>query len=94
MSLPQRLPLGQMQTTWAAQLDPVIQNQIVNGVLIKNVKLTNGITTINHLLSRQMQGWFIADINAAVNVYRSQPFNDKTLTLTANAAATANVWCF
>lgn len=83
-----------MQTQWATQLDPVISNQIVNGLLIKNVKLINGITVVNHLLGRQMQGWYIVDINANVGVHRSQPMNDKTLTLTSSGIAVCNLWCF
>ena len=94
MALPQGLDIQKMQNTWATALDPVIKNQLINGILIKDVSLINGITVINHRLSRQMQGWMIVDINAAATVYRSQPFNDKTLTLTSNAVALCNVWCF
>lgn len=94
MSLPKGLDLLKTQTTWATQLDPVIQNQLVNGILISNINLINGVTVVNHKLGRKMQGWMIADINSAATVYRSQPLNDKTLTLTSNASAIANVWCF
>jgi hypothetical protein len=92
--LPQGLDLQKTQNTWASQLNPVIANQLVNGLLIKNVGLINGVTVVNHLLARQMQGWFIVDINAAVTTYRSQPMNDKTLTLTSSGVATCNLWVF
>lgn len=94
MSLPQRLDLNKMQTTWATQLDPIIQNQLVNGILLPSQVIANGVTVINHRLSRQLQGWFITDINGAAQIYRSQPKNDKTLTLTSNAAVTADIWVF
>lgn len=94
MSLPLRLPWDKAQDRWATEINPVIQNQLVNGLLILSIPLINGVTVVNHKLGRQMQGWAIVDINASASVYRSQPFNDKTLTLTSNAAATANLWVF
>lgn len=56
--------------------------------------MINGVTTINHKLGQVQQGWFIIDINGAATVYRSQPFNDKTLVLTSNAAVTVNIGVF
>ena len=48
----------------------------------------------NHGLQQTMQGWMITDINAAATVYRSQPLNDKTLTLTSSAACTVDLVVF
>jgi hypothetical protein len=81
---------------WAATLNPVIANPILSGLEIKNVVLNpvTGITIINHNLGRNMQGWFVTDINASVTVYRSQPFNNKTLTLTSSGGATINLWVY
>lgn len=83
-----------MQTGWKSALEPVIDNPIVNGILIKNVELINGVTAVNHLLGRKMQGWFITDMNAAATVYRSSPLNNLTLKLTSNAAVIVNLYCF
>ncbi len=94
MSLPQKLPLDLMQTTWATELNPLLKNQLTQGILIPNVSLINGVTVINHLLSRQQVGYIITDINAAATIYRSQPLNTKTLTLTSNAAAVVSIWMF
>lgn len=83
-----------LQTSWKAELDPVLMNPLIHGIFLKNVALINGATVINHLLSRRQQGFFITDSNAAATIYRSQPFNTLTLTLTSNAAVTVNLYVF
>jgi len=83
-----------MQTGWSSQLNPWLNNPLSQGVLLKDVALANGTTQIDHRLDRMMQGWFITDINGAATVYRSQPFNSDTLTLTSNAAVTVNLYVF
>lgn len=92
--LPQRLPLEMMQTQWASQIDPLLVNPLASGLLLKNIVLASGANVINHLLSRQPQGWFVTDTNAAVTIYRSQPFNSSTLTLTSSGAATVSLYVF
>ena len=94
MSLPRGLSLPMMTSQWATALDPVIKNQLIQGNLISNISLINGVTTINHLLGRKQIGYIITDIDAAAIIFRSQPLNDKTLTLTSNAICTISVWCF
>lgn len=79
---------------WAQALNPVIANPMNNVTILKNISLINGATTINHGLGRMMQGWFPVDINAAATIYRSQPLNGFTLTLTSNAAATVSIGVF
>lgn len=83
-----------MQSTWASQINPVLANPLVNGQLLTGQALINGVTVVNHLLSRQMQGWIIVDQDAAANIYRSAPLNTQTLTLTSNAATTIALWVF
>lgn len=83
-----------LQTSWKAAITPVIQNEINQGLLLTNINLINGVTVINHMLSRNMQGWMLADINAAATVYRSAPLNAVTLTLTSNAACVCSLWVF
>lgn len=83
-----------MQTKWSSQINPVLANAVVNGQMLKSVQLASGANTINHKLDRQMQGWFITDVNAAATIYRSQPFNTKTLTLTSSAPAVVDIWVF
>ena len=83
-----------LQTRWKSLLDPLIRNQLTNGLMLTNIVLTTGDNVINHLLSRNQVGWFVVDQNAAVAIYRSQPLNDKTLTLNASGPATVSLWVF
>jgi hypothetical protein len=83
-----------MQDSWAADLDPLLKNPFLNGVLLEGVALASGATTINHKLGRKMQGWVITDLNGVASIYRSQPFNNLTLTLTSSAACTVNIYGF
>ena len=92
--LPQKLPLDMMQTKWAQELNPLLRNQLLQGVLISNISITTGVNVINNLLSRNQIGFIITDINAPVTLYRSQPLNDKTLTLTASGPAVISIWMF
>lgn len=91
MQLPQKLSLDLMQTRWASILNPLLANPI-NGIqVLSGVSLGVGATTLNHLLGQMQQGWMILDVNGAATIYRSQPFNDKTLTLTSSAAVIVNI---
>lgn len=92
--LPQKLPIGLMQTQWAAQINPILSNELLQGHLISGQALIDGATTFNHKLGRKMIGWFLTDVNGAATIYRSQPLNAQTLTLTSDAAVTANIWVF
>lgn len=94
MALPKQLPLERMQSVWKSQLDPLLANVMLKGLQLSNIPLINGVNTINHLLSRKQQGWFITDVDGAATIFRSQPLNDKTLTLTSNAAVNVNIWVF
>ena len=94
MSLPKQLTWDMAQTVWATSLDPLIKNVLTQGKLISNISIITGVNNINHLLSKKQTGFFITDINAAAVIYRSQPFNDKILTLTSNAPCVISVWMF
>lgn len=83
-----------MQTGWSAQLTPWLKNPMGQGVYLEGVNLINGVTQIDSKLGRMMQGWMITDINGPATIYRSQPLNSKTLTLTSNAAVTVNLYVF
>lgn len=91
MALPLQLPWSTAQTRWKSQLDPIIANPL-NGVnVLSNIALTTGANTINHLLGRVQQGWVILDIQGPATLYRSQPFNSTTLTLTSDADVTVSI---
>lgn len=94
MALPLKLPLDQMQTQWKSQIDPILSNRILQGLLLSNISLKTGDNTINTLIARQQQGWLITDQTAAALIYRSRPLNSSTLTLNASAPCTVSLWVF
>lgn len=83
-----------IQTRWSALLNPILANLLVEGSLLTDIPLVNGVNTFNHYLGKQMNGWIIVDQNAAVSIYRSQPFNNENLTLTSSGAVTISLWVF
>lgn len=88
-------PFQLMQTRWKSELDPVISNSILGGLLISEVSITSASANIiNHRLNRKMIGWFQTDINASATLYRSAALNDKTLTLTSNNDCVISLWVF
>jgi len=93
-SLPRNLSLPMTQSTWATKLDPVINFPPIKGNLLTNINLINGVTNINHKLSRTQQGWIITDIDGIATIYRSKPLNATTLTLTSDAAVAVSLWVY
>ena len=83
-----------LQTKWASELNPLLAKPLSAMSILPNVKLISGVTVVNHLLGRKMQGWFITDIDTASTIYRSQPMNSLTLTLTSSSACTVNLAVF
>lgn len=86
-----------LQNRWGAILNPIINNPANNSTLLKDIKLTAGSNTVNHLLSKKLQGWSIVRINAAATIYDSQDDNstpDKTLVLVSNAPCTVSLLVF
>lgn len=93
-NLAQKLTLPMMQTVWSAQLNPLLKNPTNSISIIKDYPLLIGANVINHLLQRQMQGWFLTDIQGTAQIYRSAPFNDLTLTLTSDSLVTVSIGVF
>jgi hypothetical protein len=83
-----------LQNQWRSILNPVLAVPMLSGLQLNNVALKMGSNVINTTLQRQMQGWFITDIDAATTIYRSAPFNTLTLTLTASAACNVSLWVY
>lgn len=83
-----------LQTNWSAILDPIIKNPLSKGNFLTSVSLTTGDNVINHLLGKRQQGWIISDQTAAASIYRSEPFNELTLTLNASAPCMVNLYVF
>ncbi len=87
-------PFQLMQSQWSRILNPIISNPITNPTILKDVVLASGNNVINTRLGQKAQGWMIADVNAAVQIYRSAPYNDLTLTLNSSGAATVTLVIF
>lgn len=94
MQLPINLTQDLQTTRWKAILDPVLENPLNNVSILKNVELTTGSNSVNHLLGRVQQGWFLVDVNAPVTIYRSGDFNNKTLILTSSGDCTVSIGVF
>lgn len=92
--LPLNLPQIMMQTKWKSVLDPLLLNPLNQVSILSNIVLSSGANIINHKLGRTPQGWFLTDIQEAAHIYRSQPFNEKTLTLFSDGTVTVNVGVF
>lgn len=90
-----KLPWELANTRWASTLNPLLAIPFLNGLEIDAIKLiANKPQAINHLLQRTMQGWFILDNIANTVIWRTQPFNDLTLTLESSANTTVSIWVF
>ncbi len=90
-----KLPWPLAQTKWPSAINPILALPILNGNMITGINLHENIPqTINHLLQRKPQGWFLTDNSADASIWRTAAFNDLTLTLEANAATTISIWVF
>lgn len=83
-----------LQNSWSKEINPLLRNQLNNGFLLENIEIQTGVNTINHLLGRMQQGYFIVDQDAPASMYRSQPLNKQTLTLTSTGPCTIKLWVF
>lgn len=83
-----------LQKQWTSQLNPLLAVSLTQGSLLPDTKLINGVNTFNHYLGKQMTGWILVDQNALASIFRSQPLNSQTLTLTSNAEVTVSLWVF
>lgn len=94
MSLSTKLSWPLASSKWAAEINPVLANPQNNSNLLQNLVLKSGVTVINHKLGRMQQGWVLADVQGPATIYRSAPYNDKTLQLTSSADVTISLGVF
>lgn len=86
-----------MQNSWAAQLNPLLRNQSLQSIILRNITLVAGSNQVNHLLGRRLQGWRIVRLRASATIYDTQDTNkipDKTLTLVASAGCNVDIEVF
>lgn len=93
--LSSNLPWQEANPKWAASLNPLIANLLMQGSQLGPIVLVaNTPQTLNHYLGKMQTGFFPTDQNAAASIYRTQPFNAKTITLESSANVTINLWCY
>lgn len=83
-----------LQNGWSRIINPILSNPVNNSSQLKGITLVAGDNVINTKLGKKAQGWIVSDINAAVQIYRSAPFNDLTLTLNSSGNAVIDLVIF
>ena len=89
--------LSLMQTSWAAQLNPLLDSPLNNVSILQALVLASGDNVINHKLGKRLTGWFVVGQNASATFYDKQASNSTpqlTLTLNSSAAVTINLAVF
>lgn len=86
-----------LQTNWSTAINPVLSLPINQGQVLKNVSLAAGVTNVNHLLSRKLQGWFLVRLRGQAVVWDSQDSNsmpDVTLILNSTNVVSVDIFVF
>lgn len=87
----------QMQSLWAAIIDPVIARPQNQSIILPDIVLAIGDNVIPHTLNKTLQGWQVVRINAAAAIYDKQATNnsaDRNLILNSSAVATVSLEVF
>ena len=79
-------------------LQPVLESQVIDGVLLKGISLTTGVdNVVSHKLGRKPQGWILVRKRAESDVWDLQDVNktpSRTLVLRCAADVTVDLWIF
>lgn len=97
MSLSSKLPWELANPRWASELNPIVENPLVNGQLLTGIKITTGANVINHGLGRKLQGYIVVMNSASATYWDSQLTNQMaqlTLILNASGPATISLYVF
>ena len=94
-SLSTKLPWDLANPKWAATLNPLLANTLIQGSQIDGIILAAGVAkAINHNLGQLPNGWFVVDNVANSNIWRTQAFTTTVLTLQASANTTISIWVY
>lgn len=86
-----------MQNQWSSQINPLLDNAIVQGIFLTNVQLTTGTNAINHKLGYILRGWIITRKRGPAEIYdtnATNPFPNLTLNLTTDANVSVDLYVF
>lgn len=90
--------LNKIQEYIDQSISPITKSPIINGVLIKGIKLVAGQdNNINHKLDRNISGWIVVRKRETADVWDLQDVNDlkkKTLRLRTDVDNTVDLWIF
>lgn len=90
--------LNELQENVQDVLTPVINSQVIDGVLLKNVVLDSTLNNIvEHRLGRAPEGWILVRKRAQSTIWDLQDSNvtpSRTLILKCSANVTVDLWVF
>jgi len=90
--------LNKVQENVQKAIDPAIKSPIVDGTLLRNIKLVTGKNNdIDHKLNRNLRGWFLVRSRAQAIIWDLQdgnPLSKKVLRLRTSADVTVDLWVF
>lgn len=91
MSLPQfntqDRSLTLLQSRWASQLDPIVENPLLKGVILRGVSLAIGDNTVDHKLQRKPQGYIVVRTLIAASQIFEKESSMPTLNIVLNSSA-------
>lgn len=86
--------LRQVQENIFQVFNGVIDKQVIDGVLIKDVALTTGsVTLVDHKLGRKPLGYIIVKRNANSVIWDTNT-TARNISLNCSANVTVNLWIF
>lgn len=83
-----------LQTRWSSLINPVLDNPLVKGRIVRDVALGTTQVVVDHRLGRTPVGWLIIDSSALQTVYRSGPLSPTALPLTASGPVVVSLYVF
>ena len=90
--------LNRFQNNVEEAVNPLINAEIVNGVLLKDVCMeAETVTLVTHKLGRKVRGWIVIRRRADARVWDVQDSNPNpttTLALVASHAVKVDLWVF
>ncbi len=89
--------VSMLQTRWSALISPFLESKVIQGQQLNDITLVSGDNTINHKLSRKLQGYMVVLKSAASDIYDKQATNtmtDKTLVLNASSPCVISLWVY
>ena len=90
-------PLRLVQDSLTLTLDQVIRREILDGNLVEDVNLINGLNLVDHGLGRIPKGFIIVkrnDLHVVWNVASTKMVPKRNMALQSNGAMTVSFWFF